>query len=350
MERNTVYKERPLRNTDPAKRDKVDETSRDLAALTLDVDAVKSNAKPLPPVPTDTFQRTGNVESQWGANAAASDLTSSFSQPPCTPHLTGPHREVQRPDKSKSITTVTPDNILPRRSASARKPVPVRSGSRTSLTLGQNRRTKSTVTTATTPPRKQTETSPKIPPSNIGDGSPTQTDGSGSSERCFHPRLPDDFNPTNSVNTSVETILKPEATRETVNHQISHVEHKVIHRDIHVDHYFHYTQPVKVVEIVPATHYRLDPVTREKVEIPAPRGWKMPANLQPTNQEASNYGAFEQTARHYLVDKENPTGKLEESSANTPGDMPSGQTEDWPDGIQKGNARPSRTRHVDGDE
>jgi len=123
-------------------------------------------------------------------------------------------------------------------------------------------------------------------------------------------RLPPGWDMKNSEETTVDETWAPAVTHETIHHQKTEIIQKAITRDIHVDHYYHYVQPIKVVEVLPARHFRVDEKTGEKVEIEAPEGWQMPESLQPRG--AGDWSGLAQETRHYVVDEENPNGKLED--------------------------------------
>lgn len=122
-------------------------------------------------------------------------------------------------------------------------------------------------------------------------------------------RLPANFDLSNTERTHVEIKVAPAVTQEKVHIQRTELVTKAVHRDVHIDHHYTYVQPIPVVEILPARHFRLDPITGVKTEIPAPPGYKLPAHLEP--RKAEDYSHLRQTARHYVVDEDHPNGQLE---------------------------------------
>ena len=121
------------------------------------------------------------------------------------------------------------------------------------------------------------------------------------------PRLPPGFNMTNSEDTTVHTTHALPVTHEVKHHKTTEIIQEAITRDIHVDHYYHYVQPVKVVEVLPAKHFRLDKRTGEKISIAPPKDWEMTHDLTERTVDTSGVKG---SRRDYLVDDENPTGRL----------------------------------------
>lgn len=122
-------------------------------------------------------------------------------------------------------------------------------------------------------------------------------------------RLPASFDLSNTERTFVDTNIVPAVTQENVHIKRTELVTKVIHKDVHIDHHYTYVQPIPVLEILPARHFRLDPVTGMKTEIAAPPGYKLPAHLEP--RQAEDYSHLKQTNRHYVVDEDHPHGQLE---------------------------------------
>ncbi|KAK5338166.1 hypothetical protein LTR98_006015 [Exophiala xenobiotica] len=120
-----------------------------------------------------------------------------------------------------------------------------------------------------------------------------------------HVILPPGFRPGTSTHTDVETIWHPAVTHQVVKEHTIEVVQEAVTREIHVHHYYTHVQPIKAVEVLPARHFIVDPTTGQKVEIPAPEGWEMPADLRPRKPDTS---VLEPMSRHYLVDEEHPTG------------------------------------------
>ena len=183
-----------------------------------------------------------------------------------------------RKDQKSGITKPLP----PVPDSSARKPLPLGSREDTSL-LPDSYQTSETLGTTSS-----------------GPGQPRSV-----------PRLPKDFDLKDSVDTDVSTEIKAPVTQERVLHDVKHVEHKVITRDLHIDHHHHIIQPVKVREVLPAAHYTLDPVTGQKVEIPAPEGWQLPSSMEPNSHLLPDTSKLRQITRSYVVDEENPDGKFD---------------------------------------
>lgn len=125
--------------------------------------------------------------------------------------------------------------------------------------------------------------------------------------------FPEGFDMQNTVRTEVTEEQRPAVIHENVIKQKTEIRQKAITRDIHVHHYYTYIQPVKVVEILPAKHFILDPRTGVKTEIPAPPGWQLPNSLSPVLPDTSTVKGW---TRHYLVDEEHPNGVLEPPPPN----------------------------------
>lgn len=123
-----------------------------------------------------------------------------------------------------------------------------------------------------------------------------------------HVRLPPDFDLGTTERTSIETTYHPAVEQQVIHHDRTEVVQPVITRDIHVHHHFHYEQPVKVTEVLAPRHYRLDPVTGEKVEIESPPGWQLP---QPFATRTPDLSDLKTTHRHYVVDEDHPDGMPE---------------------------------------
>jgi hypothetical protein len=100
-------------------------------------------------------------------------------------------------------------------------------------------------------------------------------------------------------------------TQEVVKEHTVEIIQEEITRDIHIHHHYTYIQPVRAVEVLPARHFVIDPVTGVKTEIPAPPGWEMPTDVRPRTIDA---GSLVSATRHYLVDEQYPHGKLESTS------------------------------------
>ncbi|KAL6249665.1 hypothetical protein RBB50_003520 [Rhinocladiella similis] len=129
-----------------------------------------------------------------------------------------------------------------------------------------------------------------------------------SSQLNEHTMLPPGFRPGTSSNyTDVETVWQPAVTREHVKEHTIEIVQEQVTREIHVHHYYTHVQPIRAVEVLPARHFIVDPTTGQKVEIPAPEGWEMPADMMhPRKPPDTNI--LEPMTRHYLVDEEHPEG------------------------------------------
>lgn len=110
--------------------------------------------------------------------------------------------------------------------------------------------------------------------------------------------------------TDVTETLHPAVTQEVIHEHRVEIVQEEITREIHVHHYFTQVQPIRVLEVLPARHFLVDPDTGEKKEIPAPEGWSMPVNLQPRTPDTSILAPI---TRHYLVNEQHPLGILESS-------------------------------------
>ncbi|ETI28668.1 hypothetical protein G647_01119 [Cladophialophora carrionii CBS 160.54] len=147
---------------------------------------------------------------------------------------------------------------------------------------------------------------------SAGATAPVQSPGA-SALKNEHVLLPAGFRPGKTEHTYVEEVVKPAVTHEVIKNNKTEIVQEEITREIHVHHYYTYTQPIKAVEILPARHFIVDGQTGEKVEIPPPEGWVMPANMQPYKPDMS---ALAVETRHYLVDEEHPTGVPEPAPPN----------------------------------
>lgn len=138
-----------------------------------------------------------------------------------------------------------------------------------------------------------------------------------------HVLLPPDFVPGHRTTTHVHTTWSPAVTAATTHRHIATHTHTPIVRHHHVHHHYTYTQPVKVTEVLPARHFRIDEHTGDKVELDGPpEGYEEEECLgqqggQPhRNDEVDQYhellrsGRLEPLTRHYVVDEENPQGKI----------------------------------------
>ncbi|KAK6382018.1 hypothetical protein LTS17_003903 [Exophiala oligosperma] len=159
------------------------------------------------------------------------------------------------------------------------------------------------------PPPPSTTTPPAQPTTTNSDAPKSQKTGPHLDEHTI-PTLPPGFRPgTSSHQTDVETVWRPAVTREHVKEHTVEVVQERVTREIHVHHYYTHVQPVRAVEVLPARHFIVDPATGQKVEIPAPEGWEMPADMRPRRPEAEDL--LEPVTRHYLVDEDHPQGVAE---------------------------------------
>jgi hypothetical protein len=112
-----------------------------------------------------------------------------------------------------------------------------------------------------------------------------------------------------SEHTSVDTVVHPPVEKQLIHLDKTEVTHTTIERDIHVHHYYEYRQPIRVVEVLPPKHYRIDEQTGDKIEIDPPRGWIMPRSVDPSAPDVSG---IKGSQRHYVVNEQYPHGKLED--------------------------------------
>jgi hypothetical protein len=94
-------------------------------------------------------------------------------------------------------------------------------------------------------------------------------------------------------------------TQEVVKEHTVEIIQEEVTREVHVHHYYTYVQPIKAVEVLPARHFLVDEKTGQKVEIPAPKDWVMPSDMQPRKIDTSDLAPL---TRHYLVDEKHPEG------------------------------------------
>ncbi len=148
-----------------------------------------------------------------------------------------------------------------------------------------------------------------IPSSDLASGGAESVQSANAgTKRIGHVLLPAGFRPGRTEHTYVEETMLPAVTHEVIKHNTTEILQEEITREIHVHHYYTYTQPIKTVEILPARHFIVDGQTGEKVEIAAPEGWTMPANMRPYKPDLTGIVA---ETRHYLVDDEHPAGMPE---------------------------------------
>jgi len=110
--------------------------------------------------------------------------------------------------------------------------------------------------------------------------------------------------------TDVTEAVRPARTREVIQEHRVEIVQEEITREIHVHHYFTYVQPIRTLEVLPARHFIVDPETGEKIEIAAPEGWSMPANLVPKKPDTVTLAPI---TKHYIVNEQHPHGVLEPS-------------------------------------
>ena len=128
-----------------------------------------------------------------------------------------------------------------------------------------------------------------------------------------HMQLPpsSEFPLDNSTRTSVSTEWNPSITSETRQVHYYPQIYKPIVTHHHIHHHYVYEQPIKVIEILPAKHYRINEAG-EKEEIEAPKDWVVPDSMKPTpGIEEEVKAQLEPTTRHYVVDEAHPRGQLE---------------------------------------
>ena len=156
--------------------------------------------------------------------------------------------------------------------------------------------------------RHQRSRSDLVDETQIHQSSPATRNGTPSDDPDPRARLPPGFNPTSTVDTDVDTSVARPVTHETRHRQVTEIVTDSITRDIHVDHYYHYVQPVKVVEIAPAKHYRISSKTGEKLSIAQPNGWEMPADM--SVRKGGDISGLQWDRRDYVVDERDPQGRL----------------------------------------
>lgn len=140
--------------------------------------------------------------------------------------------------------------------------------------------------------------------------SPTQQSDARTNDNVL---LPPGFKPGSSAHTEIDTIFHPAVTQEVIKEHTVEIIQEDVTREIHVHHYYTYIQPIRVVEILPARHFLVDPRTGQKVEIPAPEGWLMPTDMRPTQPDTRD---LTPSTRHYLVDEDHPQGVMEPPPSN----------------------------------
>ena len=231
-------------------------------------------------------------------------------------------------NEANSNTQSSTEPTANKRNATTRKALPLRPQDNTSP-RGHGLRHKPSDTDLQDQAQTQAQPSylPKLdqhpPPSTI---SPTTNEPHHTYSTSPHPdplaRLPPSFNPTNTIDTTVDTTIAPAVTHETLHTKRIEIVQEAITRDIHVDHYYHYVQPLKVVEVKPAKHFRINS-KGEKLSIAAPEGWEMPSDMSVrrapdfVNDEGNDSGIgavgggkLGWGRRDYVVDEENPKGRM----------------------------------------
>ena len=121
---------------------------------------------------------------------------------------------------------------------------------------------------------------------------------------------------TTTHDTDVTETFHPAVTHEVIKEHTVEIIREEITREIHVHHYYTQIQPVRVLEVLPARHFLVDPETGHKREIPEPAGWTMPTNMQPKSPDTS---VLVPISRHYLVNEQYPKGVLEPPPRNLRG-------------------------------
>lgn len=174
---------------------------------------------------------------------------------------------------------------------------------------------------------------------SVGTTNATQNGTLGSTNQTdHHMRLPAGFNPNRTEKTEVTTQWRPAVTQETVLRERTEILQEEITRDIHIHHYYTYTQPIKVVEVLPAKHYMLDHMTGIKTEIPAPAGWLLPEDMQTRQPDLSQ---LQGVTRHYLVNDQHPNGIPEAPPLRHKGDREHLHASQGADGYTQDDYHPS---------
>jgi hypothetical protein len=123
------------------------------------------------------------------------------------------------------------------------------------------------------------------------------------------PEQNDEIRASYSEHTGVDTVIHPAVEKQVLHLDKTEVTHSTVERDVHIHHHYEYTQPIKVVEVLPPKHYRIDERTGAKIEIDPPPGWIMP---QPLVTTAPDVSSIKSSQRHYVVNEQYPDGKLED--------------------------------------
>lgn len=277
---------------------------------------------PLPPLPTNSTQ---NIESARARTQSISGRQSLNGNGITTKN----QRNVS--DGEYPGQEIFPEVAPDRDSSTRRKPLPVtRNGasSAVSSSKASNREDVTHPKGPRTPPGHKATRSIDIAPNepsrlvpHFTTRSPVEDNRGGAEPHHRDLRVPASFDLSNTERTIVDTNIVPAVTQENIHVQRTEIVTKAIHRDIHVDHHYTYVQPIPILEVLPARHFRLDPITGVKTEISAPPGYKLPAHLEP--HKAEDYSHLRKTTRHYVVDENHPQGLLESAPLKNGNDVSS---------------------------
>lgn len=93
--------------------------------------------------------------------------------------------------------------------------------------------------------------------------------------------LPQGFELGKTEGTRVSTTWAPAVTCETQHMPRQQAVLPAVTRDGHMDHHHTFVQPIKVFEVLPAWHFRVDEATGERVEIACPDDFIVPEHWRP---------------------------------------------------------------------
>ena len=299
-------------------------STNSFAAMSLNdshaaVSSAPSALKILPPLPTNAAQTVGSARGQDQALNGQTQSEKMLAGHGTTPRTPTHQRNISGSMAASSHQEIPAEVIPDRDSSLRRKPVPPAKPDTVPQSLDNMAKDRDILNHPKGPralPAHRINRSIDVAPNDPSPLVPHFTtrsvvrDSGATGEtqnRDLH--LPANFDLRDTERTQVDTRFAPAVTHEEVHIQRTESITKVIHRDIHVDHYYTYFQPIRVVEVLPARHFRLNPETGVKTEIPAPLGYKLPAHLEP--REAEDYSHLKQTTRHYVVDEDHPNGQLE---------------------------------------
>ena len=311
-------------------RNAMEGTTRSFAAMHMDESTNNgAEAKNLPPLPSNANRNIESARAQNGGSAGQYQQERSLTGNTTTPR-TPTHQRNSSGAYGGTGKNISPEIVPDRDSSMKRKPLPqvnTDAGLR-GLNDGSSDRERLTHPKGPRSPTghrhtRSTDVAPRDPSSLVphfttknaaSPTSPTYSSPNSANGETQEKdlRLPAGFDLSNTEHTHVDTKIVPAVTQEKVHIQRTEVITKAIHRDVHIDHHYTYVQPIPILEVLPARHFRLDPKTGVKTEIAAPEGYELPAHLNP--RKAEDYSHLRQSTRHYVVDEDSPNGKLETPS------------------------------------